>query len=286
MFNLDNAILKWRRQMAAKGVKAPEVLDELESHLRDDIKGRTDSGLSVEQAFEAAVQQMGHPAAVRAEFRKLGRRQRWPRRAQKGMVCFVLVGFLVLVGLGGFFKAHTTAVAAGILGFLGVSLLILSIWLRQRATAAQTELALSHFTTTARLTLDLARAEAPRLHHNFVGTEHLLLGLTELETGIVPEILRKLGLSREAVRREVDQFVSGFVARGAIGNIPFTPRVRKALQLAAQEAKALNRTDVGSEHILLGLLREGDGVAARVLKNLGVRMETIRKAISEQSASG
>jgi len=285
MFSLDEAILRWRQRMTAGGVKAPEVLEELESHLRDEVKERMGSGLSLEQAFEAAVQQMGHPSVLTSEFEKVGGASQRLRRAQKDILCFIIVGFFALVSGHTFLKVEMS-LAAGILGFFAVALILFSVWRGRREAGLLAEVRFSNLTPTARQTLDLARQEAPRLHHNFVGTEHLLLGLTELEEGIVPNIMQKLGVSRESVRREVEEFVSGFAAQEVIANIPYTPRARKALLLAGQEAKAMNRTCLGSEHLLLGLLREGDGVAARVLKKLGVQTQRTRKAILEASALG
>jgi ATP-dependent Clp protease ATP-binding subunit ClpC len=156
--------------------------------------------------------------------------------------------------------------------------------------------AMNNFTPRAQQVLALARKEADRFNHNFVGTEHLLLGLIKLGQGVAVNVLQKMGLDLETVRMEVEKQVGTGPDQKMIGNIPYTPRVKKVLALAAKEAKALNHTYVGTEHILLGLLREGDGVAARVLKNLDVDIEQTRQEIlkeldpnfqaSEESASG
>src|SRR5947209_13791126 len=157
--------------------------------------------------------------------------------------------------------------------------------------------AMNNFTPRAQQVLALARKEADRFNHNFVGTEHLLLGLIKLGQGVAVNVLQKLGLDLETVRMEVEKQVGTGPDQKMIGNIPYTPRVKKVLALAAKEAKALNHTYVGTEHILLGLLREGDGVAARVLKNLDVDIEQTRQEIlkeldpnfaaqQEESASG
>src|SRR5712691_5007384 len=122
---------------------------------------------------------------------------------------------------------------------------------------------MNNFTPRAQQVLALAHKEADRFHHNFVGTEHLLLGLIRLGQGVAVTVLQKLGLDLENVRAEVEKQVGAGPDQQIIGNIPYTPRVKKVLALAAKEAKALNHTYVGTEHILLGLLREGDGVAAR-----------------------
>jgi len=125
---------------------------------------------------------------------------------------------------------------------------------------------MNNFTPRAQQVLALARKEADRFNHNFVGTEHLLLGLIKLGQGVAVNVLQKMGLDLETVRMEVEKQVGTGPDQKVIGNIPYTPRVKKVLALASKEAKALNHTYVGTEHILLGLLREGDGVAARVLK--------------------
>ena len=141
---------------------------------------------------------------------------------------------------------------------------------------------MSNFTPRAQQVLALARKEADRFNHNFVGTEHLLLGLIKLGQGVAVNVLQKMGLDLETVRMEVEKQVGTGPDQKMIGNIPYTPRVKKVLALAAREAKALNHTYVGTEHILLGLLREGDGVAARVLKNLDVDIEQTRQEILKE----
>ena len=131
---------------------------------------------------------------------------------------------------------------------------------------------MNNFTPRAQQVLALARKEADRFNHNSVGTEHLLLGLIKLGQGVAVIVLHKIGLDLDTVRMEVEKLVGTGPDQKMIGNIPYTPRVKKVLSLAAKEAKALNHTYVGTEHILLGLLREGDGVAARVLKNMDVNI--------------
>ena len=141
---------------------------------------------------------------------------------------------------------------------------------------------MQNFTPRAQQVLALARKEADRFNHNFVGTEHLLLGLIKLGQGVAVNVLQKLGLDLETVRLEVEKQVGTGPDQKMIGNIPYTPRVKKVLALASKEAKNLNHTYVGTEHILLGLLREGDGVAARVLKNLDVDIEQTRQEILKE----
>ena len=141
---------------------------------------------------------------------------------------------------------------------------------------------MSNFTPRAQQVLALARKEADRFNHNFVGTEHLLLGLIKLGQGVAVNVLQKLGLDLETVRMEVENLVGTGPDQKMIGNIPYTPRVKKVLALAAKEAKKLNHTYVGTEHILLGLLCEGDGVAARVLKKLDIDIEQTRQEILKE----
>jgi ATP-dependent Clp protease ATP-binding subunit ClpC len=142
--------------------------------------------------------------------------------------------------------------------------------------------AMSNFTPRAQQVLALARKEADRFNHSFVGTEHLLLGLIKLGQGVAVNVLQKMGLDLETVRMEVERQVGPGPDQKVMGTIPFTPRVKKVLALAAKEAKALNHPYVGTEHILLGLLREGDGVAARVLKSLDVDLEQTRREILKE----
>ena len=138
---------------------------------------------------------------------------------------------------------------------------------------------MNNFTPRAQQVLALARKEADRFNHNFVGTEHLLLGLIKLGQGVAVNVLQKLGLDLETVRMEVEKQVGTGPDQKMIGNIPYTPRVKKVLALAAKEARALNHTCVGTEHIFLGLLSEGDGVAARVLQNLNLDINVTRQHI-------
>ena len=138
---------------------------------------------------------------------------------------------------------------------------------------------MNNFTPRAQQVLALARKEADRFHHNYVGTEHLLLGLINLGQGVAVNVLQKMGLDLETVRSAVEKQVGTGPETKPSGNIPYTPRVKKVLALAGKEAKTLNHSYIGTEHILLGLLREGEGVAARVLKSLDVDIEQCRNAI-------
>ncbi len=138
---------------------------------------------------------------------------------------------------------------------------------------------MNNFTPRAQQVLALARKEADRFNHAYVGTEHLLLGLIKLGQGVAVNVLERMGLELDAVRVEVEKEVGSGPPQKSPGNIPYTPRVKKVLALANKEAKSLNHSYVGTEHLLLGLLREGEGVAARVLKRLDVDIQRTRNEI-------
>jgi ATP-dependent Clp protease ATP-binding subunit ClpC len=155
-------------------------------------------------------------------------------------------------------------------------------WLKKLASLAMPvpkESATNIFTLRAQQALGLAYREAARLNHNFVGTEHLLLGLVGLGPGTAVRALSRMGISPETVRAEVEKCVAKGSDETAVGRIPYTPRVKKVLALATKEAKWLNHTHVGTEHILLGILHEGGGVAAMVLKKLNIDIEQTRSEI-------
>src|SRR5437762_13083640 len=141
---------------------------------------------------------------------------------------------------------------------------------------------MNNFTPRAQQVLALARKEADRFNHNYVGTEHLLLGLIKLGQGVAVNVLQKMGLDLETVRMEVEKQVGSGPETKTVGNVPYTPRVKKVLALAGKEAKSFQHSYIGTEHVLLGLLREGEGVAARVLKNLEVDLERTRSEIVKE----
>jgi hypothetical protein len=236
MFNLDQAISEWRRRMMATGVKALDILDELESHLRENIDEQMQAGSNPEEALEIGVRRIGNPDALRSEFAKVGG-GRWA-----------------------FLRRLRTA-------FLRASL---------RSPS------LSAFTDSARQTLELAGMEAPRLHHDFIGTEHVLLGMLSLENGVLRGVLKRMGVDPQDLRDHVEKLAGIFRSAKMSGRLPYTPRVKKALSLAAREAKACHSPAVGPEHIFVGLLVEGDGIAGRVLKNLGLTAETTRAEILKE----
>jgi ATP-dependent Clp protease ATP-binding subunit ClpC len=138
----------------------------------------------------------------------------------------------------------------------------------------------NNFTPRARKVVELARAEARRFNHNYVGTEHILLGLIKLGEGVAVNVLGRMGLDLKNVRAAVEKQVGqGPDEAKAPDTIPLTPRVQKVMAHAVTEARSLGHAYVGTEHILLGLLKEGEGVAARVLQQLDVDLERCRKEI-------
>ena len=142
---------------------------------------------------------------------------------------------------------------------------------------------MNNFTPRAQQVLALARKEADRFNHNYVGTEHLLLGLIKLGQGVAVNVLQKMGLDLETVRMEVEKQVGTGPETKMIGNIPYTPRVKKVLALAAKEAQAPSTILMSAPNTFCSdLLREGDGVAARVLKNLDVDIEQTRQEILKE----
>lgn len=135
---------------------------------------------------------------------------------------------------------------------------------------------MNNFTPRAQQVLAHARREADRFNHHYIGTEHLLLGLLKLGKGVAVTILENLGVELNAVRRQIEEQIGRGTEPQAEGNIPYTPRVRKVLAMANREAQELNHTYVGTEHILLGLIRDGDGVAGQILRHFGVDLEQAR----------
>jgi hypothetical protein len=244
MFDLDLAIADWRRQMAHQGISDPDVLDELESHLRDVFEELVDRGLDPQEALEAAVRRIGQAELLTVEFKRahgrIGALVRRLKRFAMGFLCIQLPP-------------------------------------------------VDRLSRSAREVLKSARAEPSRFNHDFLGTEHLLLGLMKSEAGTVRSILQSFGVDREVIAREIAKIVGIGPAHDPTVAIPYTPRVRKALHLATREAKAMHHTHVRPEHILLGLLLERGGVAALVLNRLGVPIQGVRDAIrnvqSDQDAN-
>ncbi len=139
----------------------------------------------------------------------------------------------------------------------------------------------NRFTERARKVIILAKEEARRFNHDYIGTEHILLGLIREGEGVAAAVLQKLGVSLENIRIEIEKLVQPGPTTQIIGDIPFTPRAKKALELAAEEARSLGHNYIGTEHLLLGLIREGEGVASQVLLNLGMDLNTVRNEVME-----
>jgi ATP-dependent Clp protease ATP-binding subunit ClpC len=134
------------------------------------------------------------------------------------------------------------------------------------------------FTDRARRVVVLAQEEARMLNHNYIGTEHILLGLVRERDGVAAKALDSLNIRLDAVRREVEEIIGQGQAVSR-GHIPFTPRAKKVLELSLREALQLGHNYIGTEHILLGLIREGEGVAAQVLQKLGADLNRVRQAV-------
>src|SRR5512134_1274030 len=134
------------------------------------------------------------------------------------------------------------------------------------------------FTERARRVLTLAQEEAQRFNHNYIGTEHLLLGLVREGEGVAAKVLANLGVELNKVRSAVE-FIIGRGDRAVMGEIGLTPRAKKVIELAVDEARRLNHHYIGTEHLLLGLVREGEGIAAGVLESLGVSLDKVRAQV-------
>jgi ATP-dependent Clp protease ATP-binding subunit ClpC len=134
------------------------------------------------------------------------------------------------------------------------------------------------FTDRARNVVVLAQQEARLLKHNYIGTEHILLGLVRESDGLAAKALESLGIGLEAVREQVEEII-GRGQKSPSGNISFTPRGKKVLELSLREALQFGHNYIGTEHILLGIIREGEGVAAQVLVNLGGDLKTVRQQV-------
>ena len=134
------------------------------------------------------------------------------------------------------------------------------------------------FTDRARRVVVLAQEEARLLNHNYIGTEHILLGLIHEGEGVAAKALESLGISLEAVRAQVEEII-GQGQSAPTGHIPFTPRAKKVLELSLREAKQLGHNYISTEHVLLGLVREGEGVAAHVLVKLGADLSRVRQQV-------
>lgn len=376
MFDLNLAIIEWRRAMVAAGIASPEVLDELESHLRDDVEEQVRSGAEVGRAFTSAIHRLGTPGTLGKEFAKGSGPEKALRRRFWRSFYFLSAAIAILSNLWTLatfeLKAPERVVGAcalacfafylSVLPFmrwrrlgvlptrvltitkaLGIVVLLWTSWVILAATRvvpvevgvipsmimwllcvayALTGVACGFdedfgkgssggwlpplspvlrpispspcppgveiqpppsaaLTPNTQRALDLAREEALRLGQDFIGTEHVLLGVLRMAGGPLPRVLQRTHITGEALRTEIERLISPVRTRSMATALPFTPRARKALQLACIEAKALKHPSVNPEHVLLGLLIEGSGVAALALSNLGFRTERMRAEVSE-----
>jgi ATP-dependent Clp protease ATP-binding subunit ClpC len=142
------------------------------------------------------------------------------------------------------------------------------------------------FTDRARKVMALANQEVQRLNHDYIGTEHILLGLVKEGSGVGASVLKNLGVDLRGVRREVEQLIKHGPEMVTMGKVPQTPRAKRVIEYALEESRDLNHNYVGTEHLLLGLLREQEGVAAQVLTNMGVSLDLVRREVLQVLVEG
>jgi ATP-dependent Clp protease ATP-binding subunit ClpC len=142
------------------------------------------------------------------------------------------------------------------------------------------------FTDRARKVMALANQEAQRFNHEYIGTEHVLLGLVKEGSGVGATVLKNLEVDIKKLRLEVEKLVKSGPDMVTMGKLPQTPRAKKVIEYAIEEARSLNHNYVGTEHILLGLLRESEGIAAQVLMNLGLKLEDVRQEVLNLLGAG
>ena len=380
MFNLEQAISDWRRKLSAAGMRSRDIVDELESHLREEIDRQIQAGATEQDAFQTAVAELGDAGALKSEFAKLNAARVRPRFLRIGYALFGAGVFLVntwtllayelsplertsgfavvallslyLACLPDLLKRLPAAAALRFAKGFKLASIVLLLWPLWELLEAE-EVVHSGMGIVARVVLwccygalamtgvafglhgrcrrpadpgappsalqpswqpippapphppefalplppskpvdpvllqsfEAARAEADRWGHDFIGTEHVLLGLLDLAKGSFAGSLRSMNLDRGTVRAEIERLVASAPAHVATATLPFTPRARKAVKLAAREAKTLKHCSLGVEHIFLGLLLEGSGVAALVLRKLGVTVEQARQALSREAST-
>jgi ATP-dependent Clp protease ATP-binding subunit ClpC len=137
------------------------------------------------------------------------------------------------------------------------------------------------FTDRAKKVMALARQEAQRFNHEYIGTEHMLLGLIQEGSGVAANVLKQMNVDLEKIRQEVEKIVKTGPPTVTMGQLPFTPRAKKVLELSMEEASALGHNYIGTEHLLLGLIKEQEGIAAQVLMNLNIKLEDVREEVLE-----
>ena len=142
------------------------------------------------------------------------------------------------------------------------------------------------FSDRARKVMALANQEAERFNHEYIGTEHFLLGLVKEGAGVGANVLKNLGVDLDKVRMEVEQLVKSGPEMVTMGKLPQTPRAKKVIEYAVEQARLLGHNYVGTEHLLLGLLREGEGVAAQVLMNMGLKLDEVREEVLHLLGAG
>jgi hypothetical protein len=348
MFNLENAIKGWRRQLAESGITSAEILDELEGHLRDEVEEQMRSGETPENAFKSAITQVGHSRELGREFSKLA-----PPAAQRPkylrVFCFLSAALIainaapLIQGLAASASISRAIAFTGLLviaAYLGAlpfcyrrlpslrrpavawalnfGSLLVTFWILLAllsalqfvqikldegavqlfwaavpayfatllayktfafgGNAARREIvrAMSHDTEQA---LKRALDEAIHLGHDYIGTEHLLLGVLRAQNRITRQVLKTLGLSQELIRDEVEKVVGQGREQSGKKTIPYTPRARRVLDFAGSEAAAMGGTVIGPEHVFLGILLEPEGVAGLVLRKLGADLQLARAEI-------
>lgn len=362
MFNLEQAIGEWRRQMASAALKSDELLAELESHLREELDAQLRAGVALEPAFRVAVRSLGTPQELGKEFAKstplhkaTSRKFLWGfYYACAAVALLIEVWTLLLFELSALqrglasvgialFAAYVLALpflpwwrsaasaqllhrvlkAAGLVVLLwSACALLAALRLIQLPIGIVAEMAAwsfcaaygltslacilntgcgspnyrnwfsrllgprtqlppcESFNQAAQTVLEMARLEASALGHDYVGTEHVLLAAVKTAQETLSPILQRHRLSADSILGEIRRLICAGQVRTLPSVIPFTPRARKALQLAGYEAGSGLRPVIGAEHIFLGLLLEGTGVAALALKNLGVQSGRLRAEIS------
>jgi ATP-dependent Clp protease ATP-binding subunit ClpC len=137
------------------------------------------------------------------------------------------------------------------------------------------------FTDRAKKVMSFARQEAMKFNHEYIGTEHILLGLVQEGSGVAANVLKNMTIDLEKIRHEVEKIVKTGPSMVTMGQLPFTPRAKKVLELSMEEASQLAHNYIGTEHLLLGLIRENEGIAAQVLMNLGVKLDEVREEVLE-----
>jgi ATP-dependent Clp protease ATP-binding subunit ClpC len=142
------------------------------------------------------------------------------------------------------------------------------------------------FTDRARKVMELANQQAKHQNHEYIGTEHILLGLVDEGSGVAANVLKNLDVDLHKIRFEVEKILLSVPGKAKVRKLPQTPRAKKVIEFSLEEARSLRHNYVGTEHLLLGLIREEEGVAAQVLKNLGIKLEDVRNEVRKLLGTG